>query len=237
MERKIISILLILCFIFIFAGCSDDDSKEQNSTNNTEGTTSSQTKGDNRLIGTWQIVNENGENHTLFSYVFKDEKTAIMAMGNVAYCSELKLEKNKEGKDTLFAKLYYNINGTYIYEISDDGKRLTLTEDGVENSEKVVLNKVADYQFMPDPPKNLKIDERLIGTWKDKEGSGITYTFNENGTMENNSLNVIITYAQFSASDGKISVLYNQGTDVEDSYKYSFDGDVLIIDGVKFLKQ
>lgn len=237
MKRKIMAIAFVLCFLFIFAGCSEDTSKEQNSTSNIEEATSSQTQNDNSLIGTWQFVNEDGENHTLISYVFQDETTAVLAMGNVAYCSELKLEKNADGKDTLTAQLYYNINGTYVYEISNDGKTMNLTEEGVENGEKFVMKKVEDYKFMPDPPKNSKVDEKLIGTWKDKEGTGITYTFNDNGTMENNSYDVMITYAQFSASDGKINYSYNLGTEVEDTYEYSFDGDVLIIDNAEFVKQ
>lgn len=237
MKRKIMAIAFVLCFLFIFAGCSEDTSKEQNSTSNTEEATSSQTQNDNSLIGTWQFVNEDGENHTLISYVFQDETTAVLAMGNVAYCSELKLEKNADGKDTLTAQLYYNINGTYVYEISNDGKTMNLTEEGVENGEKFVMKRVEDYKFMPDPPKNSKVDEKLIGTWKDKENTGITYTFNDNGTMENNSYDVMITYAQFSASDGKINYLYNLGTEVEDTYEYSFDGDVLIIDNAEFVKQ
>lgn len=237
MKRKIMAIAFVLCFLFIFAGCSEDTSKEQNSTSNIEEATSSQTQKDNSMIGTWQFVNEDGENHTLISYVFQDETTAVLAMGNVAYCSELKLEKNADGKDTLTAQLYYNINGTYVYEISDDGKTMNLIEDGVENGEKFVMKKVEDYKFMPDPPKNPKVDEKLIGIWKDKENTGITYTFNDNGTMENNSYNVMITYAQFSASDGKINYSYNLGTEVEDTYEYSFDGDVLIIDNAEFVKQ
>ncbi len=240
-SKKLMSIVLILCSVFIFGGCTDGTSNEQNNTNGSEETAVSKIQNDNPLIGTWQFVNENGENHTLLSYVFQDETTAVMAMGNVAYCSKLKLDKNENGDKTLTAQLYYNINGTYIYEISDDGKTMTLTEDSKDNkdnnSEKLIMKKTEDYQFMPQPPKNPEIEEKLIGKWEDKEGSGVTYTFYNNGTMENNSYDVMIIYAQFSAKDGKINITYNQGTEVKDSYEYSFNGEVLVIDGAEFIKQ
>lgn len=225
---KIISMVLILSCVFIFAGCNEENSDP--STKNTEAT---HTVSDNPLVGTWQFTNEDGEVQTLFSYIFNENSTAMLAMGNVAYCSDLKLEKNESGKDTLTAQLYYNINGTYEYEISEDGKTMTLTN----NDEKQVMKKVDDYKFMPEPPESPEVDEKLVGNWKDKEGAGITYTFNENGTMVNNSYGVMIVYAQYSAKDGKLSYTYNQGTDVDYTYDYSFNGDVLVIDKVEYVKE
>lgn len=232
---KVISLSLIICCICVFTGCTDNNS--QNKSKSTDDTTVSQTKEDDPIIGTWQFVKEDGTTHTLLSYVFQNETTAIMAMGNVAYCSDLKLDKNADGKNTLTAQLYYNINGTYVYEISDDGKTMNLIEDGKENGEKFVMKRVEDYKFMPEPPKNPEIDKKLTGTWKDKENTGVTYTFYENGTMENINYGVMITYAQYSAKDGKINYTYNQGTEVKGSYEYSFNGDILTIDDLEFIKQ
>lgn len=229
---KSISLILIICCVFIFAGCNGENTNES-----TEPSTTPQVESDNPLMGTWQFVNENGENHTLFSYIFQDEKTAIMAMGNVAFYSDLKLDKNDEGEDTLTAQLYYNINGTYVYEISEDGKTMNIKEEGSDSEESLVMSKVDDYKFMPEASENPEIDEKLIGNWQDKEGSGITYTFNENGTLENDSYGVMKIYARYSAKDGKLTYKYNQGTAMEDTYDYSFNGDVLIIDEDEFIKQ
>lgn len=229
---KIISLILALSCVFIFAGCGDDNSKEQENTQSTQETTASK-KSDNPLMGTWQFVDENGEYQTLFSYIFEDDNTAALAMGNVLYYSELKLEKNKEGKDTLTAQLFYNINGTYEYEITDNGETLTIASE----AETQVMKKVEDYKAVPNPPEKPEIDQKLIGTWKDEGGAGVTYTFNENGIMENNSYGIMKIYATFSAKDGKISYTYNQGTDVDESYDYSFNGDVLVIDNGRFIKE
>ena len=82
----------------------------------------------------------------------------------------------------------------------------------------------------------LEIDEKLVGTWTDKNMTGISYEFFDNGTVIYNNYDVVITYAQYSAKDGKINLTYTMGSEVNDSYNYSFENDVLTIDGVEFIK-
>ena len=241
-----IILALIICTSALFAGCNNDNSNNDSSKSSsaTEETTQATTqpttapeKEENLFIGSWQLVEESGENHTLFTYIFETDTQAYMAMDNVAYGAEYILDENLSGQKTMAIQLYYNLNGTYLYEFSDDGKKVTLTEDGKENPIVMNMVKVEDYNFMPDAPEKPEIDKKLVGTWKDKDNTGITYDFAENGTVIYNNYDVVITYAQYSAKDGKINLTYKMGDEVNDSYSYSFDGDVLIIDNVKFIKQ
>ncbi len=235
-------ILALIITTVMFTSCGNDNSNSSSSstevtTEATTQTTTAPAKEDNLFIGSWQLEEENGENHTLFTYIFENDTQAFMAMDNVAYGAEYILDVNVSGKKTISIQFYYNLNGTYLYEFSEDGKKVTLTEDGKENSVVMTMNKVEDYNFMPEAPKTLEIDEKLVGTWKDKNNTGISYEFSDNGTVIYNNYNVVITYAQYSAKDGKINLTYTMGSEVTDSYNYSFEGDVLTIDSLEFVKQ
>lgn len=226
-KNKLFSLLLafIISVSVFFTGC--DFVKQEEASEDSS----------NAFIGTWQLLKENGEKHTLFSYIFEDEKQAYMAMDNVAYGAEYKLNENDKGQPTLAVQFYYNLNGTYVYEFSDNGNKVTLTEDGVENGTVMTLVKVEDFNFMPQAPENPEIDEKLVGLWNDTNNSGISYEFFDNGTLIYNNYNVMITYAQYSAKDGTINITYKMGTEVTYKYSYSFDGETLNIDGIDFVKQ
>ena len=210
--------MLILCALLSFTGCGPQEqalSAEQ------------------ALIGDWQIENGEGENHALFTYSFKDTGRVYLEMDNVAMGGDYTLGKSDEGKDTFTTKMYYNLNGTYEFEFADNNNTMYLTDN---SGGKMTMKRVDETNLVPDPPENPVIDSRLTGNWKSKEDGGITYTFNENGLMTSNTYDVMIINAQYSAQNGEINLKYKQGTTVEDSYAYSFDGDVLTIDGVEFIK-
>lgn len=214
---------LLICISVLFTGCGCSNQDD--------------TSAENTFIGTWQLVDENGNNHTLFSYVFENEKQVYMAMDNVAYGAEYTLSFNASGKPTIATQLYYNLNGTYVYEFSDNGNKVTLTEDGNANGNVITMVKIDDYNFMPDAPENPEIDQNIVGVWKDKNGTGITYEIFDNGTLIYNNYEVMITYAQYSAKDGTLNISYKMGTEVTDNYNYSISNDVLTIDGIEFVKE
>lgn len=232
-----IILALVICSALLFSGCtSDNNSSSATEETTTPATTVSQ-DADNLFIGTWQLVDENEENHTLFSYIFESNSQIYMAMDNMAYGASYTLETDELGNKTISTQLYYNLNGTYSYEFSEDGKKVTLTEYQKENPVIMTMVKVDDHNFMPEPPEKLEIDEKLVGLWTDRDNTGISYEFFDNGTVIYNNYNVVITYAQYSAKDGKINLTYTMGTEVTDSYSYSFENDILTIDGVEFTKK
>ena len=241
---KLLNIILalVICSSVLFSGCTSDN----NSSSTTEETTAPVTTvpettvapvAKSPFIGTWQLIDENGEKHTLFSYIFETDTQVYMAMDNVAYGAGYTLEENALGQKTITTQLYYNLNGTYAYEFSEDGTKVTLTESAKENPVTMTMVKVENHNFMPKAPEKVEIDEKLVGTWTDKNMTGISYEFFDNGTVIYNNYDVVITYAQYSAKDGKINLTYTMGSEVNDSYNYSFENDVLTIDGVEFIKK
>lgn len=236
-----IILALVICSTVLFSGCSSDNNTSSTQETTAPATTTPETtvpqKSDNLFIGTWQLVDENNNNHTLFSYIFETDTQVYMAMDNVAYGAGYTLEEDVLGQKTISTQLYYNLNGTYLYEFSEDGKKVTLTEYEKENPVVMTMVKVESHTFMPKAPEKLEIDEKLVGTWTDKNMTGISYEFFDNGTVIYNNYDVVITYAQYSAKDGKINLTYTMGTEVTDSYSYTFENDILTIDGVEFIKK
>lgn len=237
----IAALLTVLCITLSLSGCGDDESNT--SETNSEATalesetTASADRGeiDKELLGTWRIVKEDGTEDTLFSYVFNKDK-AILVMDNVAYYSDYSIAQGTDEKNTVTVQLYYNLNGTFEYAFSDDGSTVTFTS-AEQGGTDFSMKKAEDYNPVPSPPENPVIDKKLVGKWKDKEGSGMSYEFKDNGIMINDSFGIMTLYARYSAENGAINLNYKQGTEVEDSYSYSFDGDVLTIDGAEFEKE
>lgn len=242
----LVAIVILVSATYLFSGCNGNSSSTQETTVATEeatqATTQAQTqdtsslKIDERIIGTWQMTNEDGTQSTLFSYIFENDGVVTLAMDNVGYSAKYAIGSDDNGKATLTAQLYYGLNGTYTYELSEDKKTLTLAGQGQDNTETIIMKKVDDYNFMPEPPKNPEIDQKLLGTWEKKADGGETYTFDDKGIMVCNSYDMMTIYSQYSAKDGKIDLKYKQGTEVEDEYSYSFGGDILTIDGVEYIK-
>ena len=214
--------MLCLCALLAFSGC--DNKQEQQPRHPGE-----------ILIGDWQIENQEGQNHTLFTYSFKDTGKVYMAMDNVAFGGDYTLGKTDDGKDTFATTMYYNLNGTYEFEFSDDNNTMQLTETSDGTSFK--MKRISDFSITPEAPENPVIDQNLLGSWKSKSDGGILYSFDDKGIMTSNSYEVMIINAKYSAQDGKINLKYKQGSPVEDSYSYSLDGDVITIDGVEFVKE
>lgn len=227
--------LILCCISLVFTGCqkSEETLEAQSTTapKATEQTTASAAESD-PIIGTWKITDGSGTNYDTMSYVFKADSTVYLALGNTAFVGKYSYSKNTEGQDTLTANLYFGINGTYTYAYTNNENTLTLKA----NESTIVLTRQEDYNFMPEAPSDPVIDKKLLGNWGAADGNPITYSFFENGTMINNNYNQNITYAAYSAKDGEIQLTYNMGDKQESVYKYSFDGETLIIDTVKFKK-
>lgn len=246
--KKTFCLILSLCFVvscaFGISGCSNNASannaetqattaKSTTAQSTTESATASNISADDPILGTWKITSGTGSEYT-YSYVFNADGTADLALGNVKYIGKFFYTESDTGEKLVSVKLFFGLDGDYTLAFSDDNKTLTLEfEDKTVTS---VLTKTDDYVFMPKAPENPEVDSELIGTWKDTNSGNITYTFNENGTMENNNYNQVVTYASISTSNGYIHLSYNMGDDMQDKYKYSVEDGVLTIDNVQFEK-
>lgn len=224
---------LLLCCMPIFSACGEKESSgntESTAEETTEKAAVQSASEQADITGTWQIIKDNGTKDSLFYYVFGGDK-AQLVMDNAVFYSDYSLTDGK-----LTVQLFYNLNGTYSYKLADNGNTLELTDTGGSGT-RFKLSRADDCNPVPEPPESPVIDKKLLGKWSDKDGAGMSYEFKENGIMINDSFGIMTIYAQYSAGDGTISLKYKQGTEVENKYTYSFNGDVLTIDGTELIKE
>lgn len=82
--------------------------------------------------------------------------------------------------------------------------------------------------------ENFKTDEKLTGIWyeaNELSGYGYTFTFNSDGTYEINYSDVSYS-GGYSAENGNCdyNLISLDGTESKESFKYSFDGEDLVIE-------
>ena len=122
----------------------------------------------------------------------------------------------------------FGINGEYSYTVAEDGKKITITNNGEDS----VLEKVDNPTFVPSAPENPQIDEKLVGAWD--SGTGLYYYFGEDGRMYCNSYGTTFTYFTYNTKLNKVTAVYDMDGEQTDTYDYTFDGNDLVFDGMKY---
>ena len=154
------------------------------------------------------------------------ETQATQAQG---YCGKYSVGTDEStGEETFKCQLMFGINGEYSYTVAEDGKKITITNNGEDS----VLEKVDNPTFVPSAPENPQIDEKLVGAWD--SGTGLYYYFGEDGRMYCNSYGTTFTYFTYNTKLNKVTAVYDMGGEQTDTYDYTFDGNDLVFDGMKY---
>lgn len=95
-----------------------------------------------------------------------------------------------------------------------------------------MLEKVDNPTFVPSAPENPQIDEKLVGAWD--SGTGLYYYFGEDGRMYCNSYGTTFTYFTYNTKLNKVTAVYDMDGEQTDTYDYTFDGNDLVFDGMKY---
>lgn len=176
-------------------------------------------EGDSEIYGTWQI-----EGIDYLSFIFRNDGLAEMAMDNEGDFTSLRLDEKSK---TLGVSFMLGLNGVYSYELSDGGKTMTLTL----NKKTTVLKKQKDYSIIPEPPKETKIDEDLLGWWKSEEKQ--IYYFGGDGIMYSNNISMETAYT-YSAEKGVLNTVYSYGGEVKGKMDYNIKAGNLIMNDQTF---
>ncbi|MBR2108928.1 MAG: hypothetical protein IJ932_03125 [Ruminococcus sp.] len=180
------------------------------------------TKGKNDLYGAWRP-----KDFDFMTIIFRNDNLAELVSGeNEGYFSKYTL-KDKSITLQLMPNV---IDGTYKYSFSQDKNTLTLSKGDSE----IVLIKQKNFTIVPKAPKKPTIDTEILGWWENEDGA--FYCFQENGVMYENSISMECCYT-YSAEDGKIKAVYNNGTKDKEDFTYSVKDGNLILNGTKFTKK
>lgn len=253
MKRAIISLLLAAVFsAAVLCGCDKGGSDVQETTADANATTAEPTtknpeedketnlaalhtydaENGDEFAGVWKITGGNGSQLESFVFMLDGHNKSSMILGNMGFMSNYKLSTDEDGKPTFETHFFYGLEGTYNYEFSKDKSTLTLTN--TETDKESVLEKVEDYDFIPDYPDDPELDPQLFGAWQSENGD--YYYFDKNGIMYNNSFDSQFTFMTYSAADGEITAEYTAQDKETDSYKYSIRGDKLTLNGMEYTR-
>lgn len=183
------------------------------------------------FAGYWKITDGAGSNLESFIFLFNGDGMASIIIGNMGYCGAYSVGSDeKTGNETFKCQLMFGINGEYSYAVAEGGNKITITNNGEDS----VLERVENPDFVTKAPENPQIDEKLVGAWDC--GTGLYYYFGEDGRMYCNSYGTTFTYFTYSTKQSKVTAVYDMSGEQTDTYDYSFDGNDLVFDGMKYTK-
>ena len=246
--KSIITTLVCSMLVVTAAGCSNGTNAESSSSTPTETqATQAQTtapEGVNFSLdalhaplenpadpfaGYWRIAEGAGSKLESFTFLFNGKGGASIIVGNMGYCGKYSVGTDEStGEETFKCQLMFGINGEYSYTVAEDGKKITITNNGEDS----VLEKVDNPTFVPSAPENPQIDEKLVGAWD--SGTGLYYYFGEDGRMYCNSYGTTFTYFTYNTKLNKVTAVYDMDGEQTDTYDYTSDGNDLVFDGMKY---
>ncbi len=188
--------------------------------------------------GTWAYT---ASDENTYYYTFKDEKDekiVSMSMGTIDFNGEYSVTSADNSTQTLMIGQYYGeLSGEYTMTIS--GSRLfgnqvmTLkTTDGTEFTLKQASMPKSPLTVSPD----FKADEKLVGDWEYVfEDYGISYkfSFTADGKMQINQYDAFIYNCVYTTDGSVIKCTFFDTEERTEEMEYSFDGDSLVIMGIK----
>lgn len=185
---------------------------------------------DSSIVESWQLDSTKEEHRIL---TFNSDKTVSVVMDS------LKIDGTYEikGNNTVNINIEVNSQGvmkgdyTYIINSSLVGKTLDLKDKA---------GKATHYkQYQEEMKKsdsNLKLDEKLFGTWVDKERNS-EYEFKKDGTITLKNKNLTVTL-KYLINENKIRFLQSLGEKSQvNDLEYKIDGDNLIIGELNLVKK
>lgn len=179
-----------------------------------------------KLAGAWTITEGVGSKLKSFVFLFDgSSKHSYLMCGSMGYIAAYKLDGN-----TLEAEMMFGLNGNYNCEFSDDGMTATLTN--TKTNDTTTMQKIVSYDYIPMPPAEKKIDEKLIGAWKDPDNEFLY--FDENGIMYQTQEGVSFTFYTYSAQNGKLRLTYNMPDEISETKDYKLSGDKLTLDSYDY---
>lgn len=204
------------------------------------------------IQGTWVVDNSasadevttssaTGDEAAVAYYTFTDDKDssgnkiAEISLGTMTMKGTYSTSKSDDGKQTLTVSISYFFTGEYTYEISGNmltGRKLTLKSSDGQYSYK--FNSATVKKPDLKPKSDFKANSKLTGEWNMSD-YGITYKFNEDGTVNINESDQLLVDGIYSYNDNKITVTYYASTKTDMDISYALDGkDTLVLNGLGY---
>lgn len=243
---KISCTVMALCSAAAFSACNSQESSSQAETKPTEiqttavPTTAPMTKeadltklhalsGDGDVFtGYWKITDGEGSQLKSVVYEFDGKGKGYFYMGSMGTNGtyEIKTENSQE----VFSAPFIFGNENYTFKFSDDKKSVVLT--GVSGKATSTMKRVENFYCIPAPSDSAKIDDNLLGAWKDDAGEYLY--FGKDGIMYRSQSGIAFYFISYSAENGQVTETYSVGDEVTDTYSYKLNGETLTYNGFEY---
>lgn len=196
---------------------------------------------DTSIVGTWSIestasADEAGEPDYSYKtyYTFESNGTAKVNVGTIEYVGTYTLSTDDDGTRSVAINL--TSSDTYSYEVTGNiftGRTLVFTDtyygySYTLNGDSLDLPKLsADDSFTP--------NDSVTGDWNYYDGYyDYTYSFNDDGTVLINQLDMIYVKGTYTYTDDTITVTYYGSEETTMDIAYTvIDSDEIILNGLQ----
>lgn len=203
------------------------------------------------VVGTWSVSNDSTADEATTAtqdevginyYTFEDDGTASITLGTMKMVGTYTVTQ-EDGTQTITINIPYVLQSAFDYEVTGNaftGRTLLLTN--TEYQAKFTLKSANIKAPELKPAEDFKSNEKITGKWKDQtdynagNAYNISYTFNENGTVSINEGDQLYVEGVYTYDDSTITVTYYAGAEATMTLQYSFDGDILVINGLGYSK-
>lgn len=185
--------------------------------------------------GTWEYK---ASDENTYYYTFKDKNIVSMSMGTIDFNGEYSVTPGENSTQTLMIGQYYGeLSGEYTMTISGSkllgNQVMTLkTTDGSEFTLKQTSMPKSPLKVSPD----FKADEKLVGDWEyvfEDYGVSYKFSFTADGKMQINQYDAFVYNCVYTTDGSTIKCTFFTTEETTEEIEYSFEGDSLIIMGIK----
>lgn len=170
-------------------------------------------------------------------WVFDNDGKLKVSMGSVYYVYNYETSVSEEGENQLMVS-FNGSESVFTYKIEGNffiGKKLTLSNSYGAEDIKLESKSYKEPDLKHDD--NFKPNDKLIGTWSYNNGfSQMSYTFNEDGTMQMNQMDMIFVDGVYTYTDNTIEIKYLTNTESYMDLSYTVEENGLNINNILFEK-
>ena len=198
------------------------------------------------LVGSYVLVTEGQPADTPKTYlIIEDNGVAKISSESTTYTGKYFITP-----DNIFSVNIQNGNGQggfqgdFNYKLTNKGITERTLSISYQENPPLVFNSVNEIPDPIKPVKDFKVNKKFIGSWSYKDDTYVytsKYQFNDDCTMNyivnTADMNMVVTLNYSVKKDTFDKTYYAGGKKQTLSSQYSFDKDILIIDGVGYTKE
>lgn len=170
-------------------------------------------------------------------WVFENDGKLKVSVGTIYYMYNYETSVSEEGENQIVVS-FNGSESVFTYKIEGNfftGKKLTLSNS--YGAEDIELESKSYKKPDLKADDNFKPNDKLIGTWSYNNGfSQMSYTFNEDGTMQMNQMDMIFVDGVYTYTDNTIEIKYLTNTESYMDLSYTVEENGLNINDILFEK-